>query len=95
MLAGGFVWDTGMVPVGLEASQTSQRPVNQNQNQLYMPGILYTQHISLKESPKLYTQKYNHKQTVRFGIQIYRYVSRKPFRPSGETKKKLQKLVAD
>lgn len=57
MLAGGFVWDTGVVPVGLEASQTSQRPVNQNQNQLHMVGILCTKHKSFKESPKLYTQK--------------------------------------
>lgn len=48
MLAGGFVWDTGVVPMGLEASQTSQGPVNQNQNQLYMVGTMYTKHISFK-----------------------------------------------
>lgn len=57
MLAGGFVWDTAVVPVGLEASQTSPRTVNQNQNQLYAPGNLYTKHMSFKESPKLHTER--------------------------------------
>lgn len=56
MLAGGFVWDSGAVPVGLERSQTSQRPVNQNQ--LYIGRILYTKQLFFKKRPKLYTQKY-------------------------------------
>lgn len=75
MLAAGFVWDTSVVPVGQQASQTSHRPVNQNL--LYTMRILYTKHKSFKESPKLYTQKYAHKQMV--SSRVHTDLSRKLF----------------
>lgn len=51
MLAGGFVWETGVVPVGLEASQISHRRMNQNQNQVYMVGSVYKTRTRFKKSP--------------------------------------------
>lgn len=77
MLAAGFVWDTSVVPVGQQASQTSHRTVNLNQ--LYTMEILYTKHKSFKESLKLYTQKRVHKQTVSSRVQTD--LSRQLFQP--------------